>query len=228
METRNETTRAKKGDTRINHCLLLTEEKDMSDAKKVSPKRLLFALIPNTDSVRSASIVLMLLQCYRVFKNFACYTADVKKYMKQKYEKGVAKLKAAVTIDTLDVLKVLRSKMSDEDLLSRTPKDLAKRNTIVADHLATLKLKTKSMIRLQNMRNHDHKAVSMKSLVQQVAANAVSQLDPEVTCRNADGLYFLTSQESIDTLEANCAEHFDTKGKTPTREAMTKLLKTLT
>lgn len=165
---------------------------------EISVKNSIYSIAPiKTDTILSCKILVLLLHCFRIIKNFVGSNSKLKKHIASTLESVLKKVKSIQTIDLNDHTSIFKNISTDSSYTPerRTALSEAKVNQnfpAIAEHSLTV---------FDNMRNVDHKAVNENIQEQQIASNINSILNGKSNHKR--GLHYRTSNTVIELFAIN-------------------------
>lgn len=157
----------------------------------------LYNLLPSTDSLKAVKILVMLIHCYRIIKNFMSSTSKLKKHLGETLT-AIAKNTKSIQTINLDKLTGLFNQIDTDSMY--TPERQSTLLTAIENGKAPgWKLNGISIV--ENTRNIDHKALTPHTHVQQLASNINSLLNGKSN-RRTSVIYDVDSQ-TIDAFTCN-------------------------
>ena len=152
----------------------------------------LYALLPQTDSLKATKILVMLIHCYRIIKNFVASTSKLKKHLGETVTETATKSKNIPVYD-LDKYTALFQNINTDSIY--TPE----RQTALISAIKQGKApqyKSDSIAVFKNTRNTDHKAITPRTHIQQIASNINSLLNGK--SNNRYSVHYRTTDQSIE------------------------------
>ena len=157
----------------------------------------LYALIPSTNSLKAVKILIMLIHSYRIIKNFLSSTSKLKKHMGETLT-AIAKNTKSIRTVNLDKLTGIFEGIDTASMY--TPeRQTALKTAIEQGKAPAYNLHGISII--ENTRNIDHKALTERTHVQQLASNINSLLNGKSNHRTS--VIYNVNSEAISAFTCN-------------------------
>jgi len=157
-----------------------------------SVKTSIYNLIPKTDTIYAVKILVMLLHCYRIIKNFVGSNSKLKKHLAETLNNVIATVKNFKTVDLAEYTSLF-SNINTDAMYTRERREawsLAKQNGKAPC------FKKYDVYLVNNLRNADNKALDENIEEQQFCSNINSLLNGK--SNNKSGVFYRTDNNTIE------------------------------
>ena len=157
-----------------------------------SVKTSIYNLIPKTDTIYAVKILVMLLHCYRIIKNFVGSNSKLKKHLAETLNNVIATVKNFKTVDLAEYTDIFNN-INVDPMYTKERREawsLAKQNGKAPC------FNKYDVYLVNNLRNADNKALNEDTEEQQFCSNVNSLLNGK--SNNKKGVFYRTDNSTIE------------------------------